>query len=41
VARRLDVSRRTVRRMMARLMKILGTRSRFEAGVRAAKRGWL
>lgn len=41
VARRLGVSRRTVRRMMARLMKILGTRSRFEAGVRAAKRGWL
>lgn len=41
VARRLDVSLRTVRRMMARLMTMLGTRSRFEAGVRAAKRGWV
>jgi DNA-binding CsgD family transcriptional regulator len=41
VARRLDVSLRTVRRTTARIMKILDTRSRFEAGVRAAKRGWV
>lgn len=41
VARRLDVSLRTVRRMMSRLMKTLGTRSRFETGVRAAERGWI
>jgi DNA-binding CsgD family transcriptional regulator len=41
VARKLDVSLRTVRRMMARLMKELGTTSRFEAGVRAAQRGWV
>jgi DNA-binding CsgD family transcriptional regulator len=41
VARRLDVSLRTVRRMMARLMVLLGSRSRFEAGVRATKRGWI
>jgi DNA-binding CsgD family transcriptional regulator/sugar-specific transcriptional regulator TrmB len=41
VARRLAVSLRTVRRMTARLMKALGTRSRFEAGVRAARRGWV
>ncbi len=41
VARRLDVSLRTVRRMMSRLMKMLGTRSRFETGARAAERGWI
>ncbi|MFE9117416.1 LuxR C-terminal-related transcriptional regulator [Streptomyces sp. NPDC007172] len=40
-ARRLGVSLRTVRRMSSELMSRLGARSRFEAGVRAAKEGWL
>ncbi|WP_399095000.1 response regulator transcription factor [Streptomyces sp. BBFR2] len=40
-AGRLHVSHRTVRRMMAALMERLGARSRFEAGVKAARRGWL
>ncbi|MGH3934303.1 MAG: LuxR C-terminal-related transcriptional regulator [Pseudonocardiaceae bacterium] len=41
VARKLGVSLRTVRRMMARLMRQLGTRSRFETGVSAARLGLL
>ncbi|XIE80129.1 LuxR C-terminal-related transcriptional regulator [Streptomyces sp. SBR177] len=40
-ARRLGVSLRTVRRMSSELMSRLGARSRFEAGVRAVKEGWL
>ncbi|MEU3572213.1 LuxR C-terminal-related transcriptional regulator [Kitasatospora sp. NPDC036755] len=40
-ARRLGVSLRTVRRMSSQLMGRLGARSRFEAGVRAAKEGWI
>jgi DNA-binding CsgD family transcriptional regulator len=40
-AYRLGVSVRTVRRMVAELMNRLGARSRFEAGARAAERGWL
>lgn len=40
-AGRLHVSQRTVRRMMALLMERLGARSRFEAGVKAARRGWI
>jgi DNA-binding CsgD family transcriptional regulator len=40
-ARRLDVSTRTVRRMMAEIMTELGAASRFQAGVEAARRGWL
>jgi len=40
-ANRLGVSLRTVRRMMADLMARLGATSRFEAGLKAAKRGWL
>ncbi|MFE2561795.1 LuxR C-terminal-related transcriptional regulator [Streptomyces sp. NPDC059352] len=40
-ARRLGVSLRTVRRMSSELMNRLGARSRFEAGVRATKEGWL
>lgn len=40
-ARRLGISLRTVRRMNSDLMSRLGARSRFEAGVRAAKEGWL
>ncbi|MGW5717863.1 helix-turn-helix transcriptional regulator [Amycolatopsis sp. NPDC003865] len=39
--RRLALSLRTVRRMMADLMKRLGAKSRFEAGMRASERGWL
>ena len=38
---RLGVSVRTVRRMVAGLMHRLGARSRFQAGARAAGRGWL
>jgi len=41
VARKLGVSLRTVRRMMARLMRQLGTKSRFETGVSAARLGLL
>lgn len=41
VARKLGVSLRTVRRMMARLMHQLGTKSRFETGVSAARLGLL
>ncbi|RZQ61532.1 helix-turn-helix transcriptional regulator [Amycolatopsis suaedae] len=40
-AARLDVSVRTVRRMVADLMHRLGARSRFQAGAKAAGRGWL
>jgi DNA-binding CsgD family transcriptional regulator len=40
-ARRLGVSLRTVRRMMASVMERLDASSRFEAGLKAAQRGWL
>lgn len=40
-AARLGVSVRTVRRMMSTIMNRLGARSRFQAGVKAADRGWL
>src|SRR5215469_9321774 len=40
-ARRLDVSVRTTRRRIAALMKLLDASSPFQAGVEAAKRGWL
>lgn len=40
-AARLGVSVRTVRRMVADIMHRLGARSRFQAGVKAADRGWL
>ncbi len=40
-ALRLGVSVRTVRRMVAGIMTQLGARSRFQAGVKAADRGWL
>ncbi|MCP2353620.1 DNA-binding CsgD family transcriptional regulator [Nonomuraea thailandensis] len=39
-SRKLGVSLRTTRRMTARLMVTLKARSRFEAGVLAARRGW-
>ncbi|SFT21042.1 response regulator transcription factor [Streptomyces sp. ok210] len=38
---RLCVSARTVRRQMASLMERLSATSRFEAGLKAAQRGWL
>lgn len=41
VARQLGVSVRTTRRITAELMQRLGARSRFEAGVLAAGRGWV
>ncbi|TCC58269.1 LuxR family transcriptional regulator [Kribbella pittospori] len=40
-AAQLDISVRTVRRMVAQIMHRLGARSRFQAGVKAADRGWL
>ncbi|RZU51359.1 regulatory LuxR family protein [Krasilnikovia cinnamomea] len=40
-ATRLGFSHRTARRMMADLMERLHARSRFEAGLKAAQRGWL
>ncbi|GGV68581.1 hypothetical protein GCM10010277_77930 [Streptomyces longisporoflavus] len=40
-ARRLGLGVRTVRRMMSELMSRLEARSRFEAGVRAARRNWV
>ncbi|TDW18880.1 helix-turn-helix transcriptional regulator [Kribbella kalugense] len=40
-AAHLDISVRTVRRMVAQIMNRLGARSRFQAGVKAADRGWL
>lgn len=41
VAKKLGVSGRTVRRIMADLMERLEAGSRFEAGIKAAKNGWL
>jgi len=40
-ARRLGISLRTERRMMANIMQRLGAHSRFEAGLRASERSWL
>lgn len=40
-ARRLGISLRTERRMMADIMQRLGAHSRFEAGLRASERNWL
>jgi DNA-binding NarL/FixJ family response regulator len=41
IGRRLGLSLRTVRRRVADLMTELGADSRFQAGVEAARRGWL
>ncbi|MFJ2031727.1 LuxR C-terminal-related transcriptional regulator [Streptosporangium sp. NPDC087985] len=41
VARKLDVSVRTLRRITAELMERLDARSRFQAGCLAATRGWI
>jgi DNA-binding CsgD family transcriptional regulator len=40
-AAQLGISVRTVRRMVAQIMNRLGARSRFQAGMKAADRGWL
>ncbi|WP_433381235.1 LuxR C-terminal-related transcriptional regulator [Streptosporangium sp. CA-115845] len=41
VSKKLGIGLRTHRRMVADLMDRLGARSRFEAGVKAAEKGWL
>ncbi len=41
IARTLDLSLRTVRRRIAALLDDLGVDTRFQAGVEAARRGWL
>jgi DNA-binding CsgD family transcriptional regulator len=41
IARKLGISLRTVRRRVAALMTELGVDSRFQAGVEAARRGWV
>jgi DNA-binding NarL/FixJ family response regulator len=41
IARSLDLSLRTVRRRIADVMSDLGADSRFQAGVEAARRGWI
>lgn len=41
IARHLEVSVRTVRRRVARIMVILEVQNRFAAGVAAAQRGWV
>lgn len=41
IARKLGISLRTVRRRVADLMTELGADSRFQAGVEAARRGWI
>lgn len=40
-AKRLGLGLRTVRRQMSAVMERLGAQSRFEAGVKAARHGWL
>lgn len=40
-AAKLGVSARTIRRMVSDVMGRLGARSRFQAGIKAAERGWL
>ena len=41
IARSLDISLRTVRRRIAGVMSDLGADSRFQAGLEAARRGWI
>lgn len=41
IARHLDWSHRTTRRRIAALLAVLGAESRFQAGLRAARNGWL
>ena len=41
IARQLGISQRTVERRVRRMLDHLGASTRFQAGVQAAKRGWL
>ena len=41
IARHLGVSTRTVERRVAALMNVLGSATRFQSGVQAARRGWI
>lgn len=41
IARKLGVSIRTVRRLMADLLKRLNAQGRFQAGAEAVRQGWL
>jgi DNA-binding NarL/FixJ family response regulator len=41
IGKRLGISSRTVRRRVAEITALLGARSRFQAGARAAEAGWL
>lgn len=41
VARRLEVSERTLYRRLERLQTLLGAQTRFQLGVQAVRRGWL
>ncbi|MFD0381698.1 response regulator transcription factor [Streptomyces stramineus] len=41
IARRLGLGRRTVVRRVSALLAMLGATTRFQAGVQAARRGWL
>lgn len=41
IARDLDVGVRTVRRRMQRLLQLLDAETRFQAGMQAARRGWV
>ena len=41
IARQVGISRRTVERRLRALMDRLGTRTRFQAGIAAARRGWV
>lgn len=41
IARQLDVSSRTINRYMDRIMSKLGATTRFQAGLQAARHGWL
>ncbi|MGW1196714.1 LuxR C-terminal-related transcriptional regulator [Streptomyces sp. NPDC002536] len=41
ISRKLGVSQRTIRRLVAELLEQLGAESRFQAGVNAIRRGWL
>jgi sugar-specific transcriptional regulator TrmB len=41
IARHMQITTRSLRRRMVRLMALLNARSRFQAGVQAAARGWI
>jgi DNA-binding NarL/FixJ family response regulator len=41
IARHLQITTRSLRRRMGKIMDLLNARSRFQAGVQAAARGWI